>query len=591
MQIVMKNTFFHTAMAAFASLFLFAGCGPKEVQFRIVGTSDVHGNFYPYDFVKDKPAAGSLARVQSYLREQRATWGNRLIYVDNGDIIQGQPTSYYYNTVAVGDAHLADQMLNYMGCEIGTLGNHEIETGGPTYQRYIMDADFPILGANIMIEGTSHNFTPPYKVIERQGVRIAFIGMLTPAIPNWLPRELWRELQFTDMVSSARKWVSYLQENEKPDVLIGVFHSGLSGGIVTDTYAENATEQIAREVPGFDAIIFGHDHRIYCDSVVCAPTGKMVPIINPANNARNVSQLTLTLKKQHGKWTVKATDATNVSVLDYEPDPDFLATFAPQMEAIKKYVSKRIGTFAQTITTQDAYFGPCPFMDFIHQMQLDITHADISIAAPLSLNATIQAGDVYVRDMFNLYRYENMLYTMLLTGREIKGHLEMSYAQWANQMKSPSDHLLLFSNDTSASGDKNTDAGRPKLQNIYYNFDSAAGIRYEVDVTKPEGNRVRILSMADGRPFDPDKTYRVAINSYRGNGGGELLTRGAGIPHDELARRIDYSTDADLRFYMLNYIEARDTITPRPVCQWRFVPERWTIPAAKRDKELLFGSR
>lgn len=584
----MKKSFFSLSAAAVAALFALSACGPREIEFRIVGTSDVHGNYYPYDFVTDRPAAGSLARVQSYLREQRTTWGDRLIYVDNGDLIQGQPTSYYYNTVAVADVHLADQMLNYMGCEIGTLGNHEIETGGTTYQRYILDADFPVLGANILLEGTEHNFIPPYKVIERHGVRIAFIGMLTPAIPNWLPRELWRELEFTDIATSARKWVAYVQEHEQPDVIIGVFHCGLNGGIVTDSYAENATEQVARTVPGFDAIIFGHDHHLYCDTIVSAE-GKVVPLVNPANGARSVSQLTLSLKKDHGRWTLAHTDAANVSVLDYEPDPDFMTTFAPQMELIKKYVSKRIGTFTETISSRDAYFGPCPFMDFIHQMQLDITHADISIAAPLSLNATIKAGDVYVRDMFNLYRYENMLYTMMLTGREVRDHLEMSYSLWANQMKSPTDHLLLLSDDDTASGDKNTAAGRPKFRGIYYNFDSAAGIRYEVDVTKPAGQRVRILSMADGRPFDLDKTYRVAVNSYRGNGGGELLTRGAGIPHDELRSRVDYSTDADLRFYMLSYIEARDTITPQPVCQWRFVPERWTVPAAQRDRALLFN--
>ena len=589
MQDDMKKSVISLSVATFAALFAFTSCGPKEVELRIIGTSDVHANYYPYNFVSDRPASGSLARVQSYLREQRATWGDRLIYVDNGDIIQGQPTSYYYNTVAVGTTHLADTMLNYMGCEIGTLGNHEIETGGSTYQRYILDADFPILGANIILEGTDHNFLPPYKVIERHGVRIAFIGMLTPAIPNWLPRELWRELEFIDIETSARQWVAYVQEKEQPDVIIGIFHSGLNGGITTDSYTENATEQVAREVPGFDAIIFGHDHRLYCDSVVNTE-GKKVPIINPANGANHVAQLTLTLRKEHGKWSLKHTDATNVSVTKYEPDPDFMATFAPQMETVKKYVSKRIGTFTKTITTQDAYFGPCPFMDFIHQMQLDITRADISLAAPLSLNATLKAGDVYVRDMFNLYRYENMLYTMFLKGSEVRDHLEMSYALWANQMKSPSDHLILFNDETpdNGSGDKNTGKGRPKFKNVYYNFDTAAGIRYEVDVTKPIGQRVRILSMADGRPFDPDKTYRVAVNSYRGNGGGELLTRGAGIPQEELSSRIDYSTDADLRFYMLSYIEARDTITPRPVCQWRFVPEKWTVPAAQRDKKLLF---
>lgn len=567
---------------------LLSACGEKEVQLRIVATSDVHGNFFPYDFINDRPASGSLARVEAYLTEQRQQWGDRLIYVENGDILQGQPSAYYYNTVAVADTHLANRLLNYMGCEVATLGNHDIETGGPTYQRYIHGADYAVLGANILLGDTAHNFVPPYSIIERHGVKVAVLGMITPAIPNWLPEELWRELTFEDMTASARRWVAYLKENEHPDVIVGLFHSGFDGGIVTDAYAENATEQVAREVPGFDAIFFGHDHRLCCDSVACAD-GRMVTIVNPGNNANHVAQLTFSLMKTGSKWHVAKVDAANIAMKDYEPDEAYMTEFAPAMDTVKQYVSKRIGTFQKTISTQDAYFGPSAFVDFIHKMQLDITHAEISLAAPLSFNATIEAGDVYVRDMFNLYKYENMLYTMLLTGREVKGHLEMSYGQWANQMHSAADHLLLFADEPSdEAGDKNSGKGRPKFKNIFYNFDSAAGIIYEVDVTKPAGERVRILSMADGTPFDLDKTYRVAINSYRGNGGGELLTKGAGIPQEELSSRIDYSTDVDLRYYMLNYIEIRDTLDPQPLGTWKFVPEAWTKAAAARDRALLF---
>ena len=583
---------FIRSLIVVASLALLSSCkGESSMEIRIAATSDVHGNFYPYDFINDRPASGSLSRVQTYLNSERKTWGDRLFYVDAGDILQGQPTAYYYNTVAVGDIHLADTMLSYMGCDVAALGNHDIETGGPTYQRYILDANFSVLGGNIGIEGTSHNFVPPYKVFDRHGVRIAFMGMLTPAIPHWLPRELWVSLTFDDMVTSAQKWMAVLKEKENPDVIIGVFHSGLDGGIVTDSYAENATAQVAREVPGFDAIIYGHDHQLHADSIQCTD-GRWVPIVNPANNANYVSQLTLKLEKNGGRWTVDHIDAENISMKNVEPDAAFLAAFAPQMEEVKAYVGKRIGTFKNTVSARDAYFGPSAFMDFIHRMQLDITHADISLAAPLSFNATIQAGDVYVRDMFNLYKYENMLYTMLLTGREVRDHLEMSYDQWTTTMTSPSDHLLLFKDNGAQGtdeGDKNAGKGRPKLQNIFYNFDSAAGIIYEVDVTKPEGQRVRIISMADGTPFDLNKTYRVAVNSYRGNGGGELLTRGAGIPQEELAKRIDYSTDVDLRYYMMSYIEMRDTIDAQPLGQWKFVPEAWTQPAAERDRKLLFG--
>ena len=187
-------------------------------------------------------------------------------------------------------------------------------------------------------------------------------------------------------------------------------------------------------------------------------------------------------------------------------------------------------------------------------------------------------------DMFNLYKYENLLYTMRLTGREIKGFLEMSYAIWTNRMQSPDDHLLLLN-------DK--DEGFGRLKNPSFNFDSAAGILYTVlytvDVTKPEGEKITITSLADGTPFDLDRTYTVAVNSYRGNGGGDLLTRGAGIPKEELPRRIIFSTDKDLRYYLMKRIEEVGTLDPHPLNHWRFIPDEWVKPAAERDRQLLFN--
>ena len=173
-----------------------------------------------------------------------------------------------------------------------------------------------------------------------------------------------------------------------------------------------------------------------------------------------------------------------------------------------------------------------------------------------------------------------MLYVMMLTGQEIKDYLEMSYGRWVNTMKSANDHLLLF-------GEGDT----PCLKNHYYNFDSAAGIIYEVDVTKPAGQRVNIKSMADGKAFDLGRSYRVALNSYRGIGGGSLLTQGAGIPENKLESRLLTSTDIDLRYFMINYIEMRKTVEPKALNHWRFVPEKWVAPAAERDYELLFGNK
>jgi len=187
-----------------------------------------------------------------------------------------------------------------------------------------------------------------------------------------------------------------------------------------------------------------------------------------------------------------------------------------------------------------------------------------------------------VSDMFNLYKYENMLYVMELSGKEIKGFLEMSYAMWTNQMKSADDHLLLFKQPIE-------EGKRANFEYYSFNFDSAAGINYTVDVTKPRGEKVNILSMADGTPFDMDKRYKVALNSYRGNGGGDLLTIGAGIAKEDLSERIVFATDKDLRYYLMQYIEQQKSLHPHAMHQWKFIPEEWTVPAAKRDYKLLFG--
>lgn len=577
----MKNRrFFYLALIMTA---LLTSCHkPQPVHIKMVCTSDVHGNFFPYDFRSDKPASGSLARVSSYLNELRSSpLGDNVVLLDNGDILQGQPTAYYYNTVAIEHKHLASEVLNYLKCDVAMLGNHDIETGGPTYQRYIGDLECAVVGGNIYLESTDVPFVPPYVVVERSGVRIAIIGLTTPAIPNWLPRVLWKGLEFHDMESAAKHWMQYVNEHESPDLIVGLFHSGYEGGITTNEYKENAARDVAVNVPGFDAVFLGHDHQAFCDKVVNV-AGDTVWLLNPANNANQIAVLDVEYKKgSEPHWVLKA-ELVNVNA--YEPDTAYMSHFASHMERVKKYVSKKLGESTHRISSRDAYFGPSDFIDFIHRMQLDITKAEVSFAAPLAFSTWLPEGDIHVRDMFNLYRYENMLYVMQLTGQEIKNYLEMSYGQWTNQMKSPNDHLLLFDEST-------LDSKKPRLKNIYYNFDSAAGIIYEVDVTKPVGSRVRIKSMANGDAFTPNRTYRVALNSYRGNGGGELLTKGAGVPHDELENRLLYSTDVDLRFYMINYIEMRGSVDPKSLNQWKFVPEKWTLPAAERDYKLLFENK
>ena len=553
------------------------------VKLKIVETSDVHGNFYPYDFVRRQPSAGSLARVYTWVQQERRRFGDNLILLDNGDILQGQPSAYYYNYIDTVSPHLTAEMLNFMAYDAGNMGNHDIETGRAVFDRWTGDCRFPVLGANILDTATGKTHLKPYVVLEREGVKIAVLGMITPAIPMWLSENLWPGLRFEDMETAARKWIPFIREQEKPDVIIGLFHAGKNAVWMGGKYRDNASVEVASRVPGFDVVLAGHDHARACFKVA-NEAGDSVLVVNPANNAVTVGDVEITLTLRGGKVTDKLVEGRLTDVGALEPSPEFMQHFAGQYDAIQAFVSKKIGRFTQPISTRPAYFGPSAFVDLIHRLQLEIGKAEISLAAPLSFDARIEAGDIYVSDMFNLYKYENMLYTMSLSGKEIRGALEMSYALWTNQMHSPGDPLLLL-RESSVSGAEE----RTFFQHPSYNFDSAAGIIYTVDVTRPAGQKVTILSMADGTPFDENRMYKVAVNSYRGNGGGELLTKGAGISQEELKSRILFSTDKDLRYYLMQYIEQRQIVTPRSLDQWKFIPANWVKPAAERDYKKLFG--
>ena len=384
------------------------------------------------------------------------------------------------------------------------------------------------------------------------------------------------------MVKCASYWVPYIQEHEKPDLIIGLFHAGQDINKSVEGFAENASLEVAKRVPGFDIVLFGHDHMLEY-KVIQNSAHKNVVLANSATNAVAASNIEITFTLRDNKVVSKSIVGGLEDINKYEPDKDFMKHFQKQFNEVQEFVSEKIGVITESISTRDAYFGSSSFVDLIHHIQLETSGADISFAAPLSFDATIAKGDILMSDMFNLMKYENMLYVMNLSGKEIKDFLEYSYYIWTNQMSSADDHMLWL----KASGRKG-DENRAAFHNESFNFDSAAGIIYTVDLTKPRGEKVNIVSMADGTPFSFDRTYKVAINSYRGNGGGGHLTAGAQIDKEELKNRIVSATDKDLRFYMLEYIRAKGVIDPKPMNNWKFIPDEYVEAAKPRDYNIIF---
>lgn len=548
--------------------------------FRIAATGDVHGMVFPYDFTTLTPAPGSLARVSAYISDMRARLGDdRVLLLDNGDMLQGQPPVYFYNFIATDVTHPVARMMKYLRYDAQTVGNHDLETGHPVYDRYRADlAPIPLLGANVEDTATSRPYFQPYTVIERGGVRFAVLGLLTPAIPAWLPAPLWEGMDVKPLVESAQHWVKHIRDTEHPDMIIGLIHSGYESTHLTWKWLENASGLIADRVEGIDIIFMGHDH---VKAVRRSPSG--VLLLNPGAHARYVAEATVTADVAgDGRVSVLDISGILVPLTDYEPDRRFLAEFEPERQYTLGQVERVIGHAEGDFSIRDAYFGPSAFMELIHRLQLEVSGAEISIASPTLFDATLRRGPLRMSDMFTLYRYENQLCTLAMTGREIKDLLEMSYNLWTAVMQSPDDPLLKFADGYSVKGDYS------RLINPSYNFDSAYGINYTVDVTRPKGEKITVISMSDGTPFDPDRSYTVAVNTYRANGGGELLTRGAGIAHDELKHRQLRASDHDLRYYLMRAIERRGVITPSVTPNWQFFPADLVAPAIPRDRLRLF---
>lgn len=560
----------------------------QEATLRVVVTSDVHGAFFPYDFLRDEPMESSLSSLKSFTDSIRRLPEPNLILLDNGDLIQGTPASYYANFVQKSKTSMIARVMNYLGYDAGTVGNHDIEAGPEVYYRLQKEFKFPWLGANIIDESTGIPAFLPYTIVERQGIRIAVLGLITPGVPGWLPKVLWPGLQFDEMVSSARHWVKHLQEHEKPDVIIGLLHTGMGQDeMPTDgSYAENAGRLIAGNVPGMDVIILGHDHRQVAETIQ-RQDGSEVQVVNPGSAARNVGYVELKLTPS-GQQTWKISDRSGkvIPLAISKESKSYNRKFRKDINDVKAFANRKVGSLEAPLIASESLYGNSAFTDLIHRAQLDITGAQVSFTAPLTTSQDIEAGDLLTRDLFTLYRYENFLYLMELTGKEIKGFLEHSYGLWFNRMKNEDDHLLNFRKDREGNLVRNN--GRPSLAEASFNFDSAAGIRYTVDASKPAGERIKILGFENGNPFDESQTYKVAINSYRGSGGGGHLTEGAGIPHDQLENRIIYTSGTDIRSLLLDYLKKQGNLHPKAGTNWSVIPAEWTEKGKKKDQSEGF---
>ena len=515
----------HAFMIALTALL--ASCAPKETTLTIIETTDTHGR---YD---------EFANDAFVIKQMRAELGDHLILLDNGDDLQGTPFQYCSNQDAE-HPNLVSEILNYLSYDAVCVGNHDIEAGRKVFDRLYSEVKMPVLAANVIDETTGEPYFTPYTILERDGYKIAVLGLLTPYVVTWVPDRLRPGLRFEQLEAAAVKWVNIIQEKERPDMIIGLFHSGFEPQMQNlppdhPLGRENATKWVAENVPGFDLIFYGHDHRARAEKVTnCA--GEPVYVLNSGCRGQGLAKANVTLKKgQKPQISIELMPTDGE-----EKDADYLALLQPYLDRSRDYQEQMVAEISVDICSDDVFKGPCLWVDEIHRCQMETVeaegiHADISMAAPLSGGKTIKAGMLKVSDFFTWYPFENSLAVMALTGKEVKDFLEYSY-----EMKSP-----------------------------IYNFDCAAGIIYEVTDKNPMGERINILSMADGTPFDMDKTYNVVMNSYRSMGGGNHLINGVGWEQEDIKNHVVWQSDRDLRSIFIDWARKKGDLDTEPLNCWK----------------------
>ena len=565
-------------------VFAVTSCSEKKLDdgtynFDVYATNDLHGRFFDSLYVSTdshQTHQYSLASVSTAIKKARNNMGKEnVVLIDVGDHLQGDNAVYYSNFVDTTSQHIFSKVMNYLDYDVTVVGNHDIEPGAAVYNKVVKELNMPYLAANAIDVKTDEPYFEPYAILNKGGVKIAVIGMTNPNISNWLAPHLWNDIEFQEIVTSMEYWVQYVREKEQPHFVIAAIHAGL--GDEDSDSMENPARYVARNVKGIDLMLAAHDHKVTAEKVQNGD--KEIWVLGAGSRAAALSKASVELIVKDGKVVDSNVIGESVSMADVMPDAEYMAHFRNEFLKVKEFTNREVGNLSNTITSRDAYFGPSVYIDMIHTLQLNATGADISFAAPLSFNATIEKGVLNYQNLLDIYPFENQLNVIELTGQEIKDYLEFSYDNWVNENAVKNGHLLNIKKDEKRN--------RWSFNHPSFNFDSAAGIIYEVDITKDYGERINIISMADGTNFDRNATYKVALTSYRASGGGYLLEHGAGIAKEDIQGRI-VELHPDIREILYDQIQANGTLHAEKLNHWRFVPNNVAAILAERDYKLLF---
>jgi 2',3'-cyclic-nucleotide 2'-phosphodiesterase/3'-nucleotidase len=542
-----------------------------QVTVTVLATTDMHGNLYPIDYGSDQPAARGLAKMATVIRAAEAENPNHLL-IDCGDTIQGTPLEFVYQTlVRTGAGPLGlhpaaplerDPMMAAMsrlGYAAMTVGNHEFNFGLKNLDKARSEANFPWLSANTALApgGIARPFEP-YVVKTIAGVKIAIVGITTPVIPTWEKPENIGSYRFLPPVDALKKAVADLRAREKPDLIVVAAHSGMGRNLDTDqpeSPEENVVYSLATEVPDVDAIVFGHSHRQLEGRLI----GKVL-VAQPKNWAISLARLDFTMEsKAGGGWSVAAKKSRLQAVTaQTEAAPDILEIARPYHEFAERYLNTPMASAPRDLSSALGRVEDTALVDAVQQAQLFSSKADVSFTALFNANVRLPKGQATVRQVAALYPYDNELYVVEGDGRMVKAALENAARYFL-----------------SCEGARCSQGPLVNREVAGFNYDMAEGVDYEIDLTRPAGERIRNLRW-HGAPLAPGRKLRIAINNYRAAGSaGYAMFAGA---------KVTWRSGEEIRDMVVRYYIDRKQLPGEPLNNWRIVP---AAAQATLEKEAL----
>ncbi|NYH41138.1 2',3'-cyclic-nucleotide 2'-phosphodiesterase/3'-nucleotidase [Micromonospora jinlongensis] len=554
---------------------------PRTWDLTLLGTSDTHGNVYNWDYYRDAEyddskqndiGVAKLATLINQIRRERR--GKATLVLDAGDTIQGTPLATYYAKqepiTATGEKHPMARAMNVIDYDAVTLGNHEFNYGLPLLDLWIRQLGFPALAANAVNAKTGKPAFLPY-VIKKVSLgfaaptlRVGILGLTNPGVAIWDKGNVEGKLRFDDMVATAAEWVPIMRARGADLVLISA-HGGDSG---TSSYGpelpnENPVALIAQQVPGIDAILFGHAHNEVVERFVTNErTGAQVLLSEPSKWGQRLTRMDFTLTRERGRWTITKKAASMLNTNTVVEDPKVLAAVRAQHQKTIAYVNQVVAQSTVELSAAESRYKDTPILDFINHVQTEVvgaalagtTYADLpvlSIAAPFSRTAVFPAGDVKIRDVAGLYVYDNTLEAVVLSGAEVRAYLEYS-----------AKYFRTLAPGAPVDPEQISDPAVPD-----YNYDVFSGLDYDIDISKPVGQRItRLVLTGTDSPVADNAQFVVAVNNYRRSGGGNF----PGIVKTQV-----YNAQQEIRQLLIDWAQAKGTIDPADFFQqnWRLVRE------------------